>query len=278
VAGALLHPLLSPVPQPASVFLIYGLVTVVLVTVSRAAYVVLRTSQRRASHLGIPVVVCGAGRHGIAATQELFENPVLGLKPIGFVDDDPVKTGQLVNGLPVLGHSFELESLITAHGVKAVVMASPVVSADCHTRIVSASGRLGIGLFRMHVQLEQLLECADAIVKREPALTLAAAGAAGAATSLAAAASSIPDAEPCANCGGRNVHRSRAKGVYERFRKLHTPARPFRCDDCGWRGWLLPLEHVMAIDEIAETDLRSLDAAFSALAPLGESSRGSDGR
>jgi hypothetical protein len=34
----------------------------------------------------------------------------------------------------------------------------------------------------------------------------------------------------------------------------------------------------MASDEIVETDLRSLDAAFSALTPLGDGSRGSDGR
>jgi hypothetical protein len=265
LAGALLHPLVSPAPQPGSVFLIYGLVTVVLVTVSRAAHVVLRTSQRRSSHQGISAVVCGAGKHGIVATQELFENPLLGLKPIGFVDDDPAMTGRLVNGLPVLGRSFELESLITAHGIKAVVIAAPG-PADCHTRIVNASGRLGIGLFRLHVRLDQLLEGAVGIVQREPVPT------------PAAAASSLPDAEPCADCGGRNVHRSRARGAYERFRKLHTPARPFRCDDCGWRGWLLPLEHGMASDEIVETDLRSLDAAFSALTPLGDGSRGSDGR
>jgi len=248
-----LHPLLSSVPQPFSVFLIYGLVTLVMVTASRASYVVLRTSQRRASHQGSPVLVYGAGKHGIAAIQELFENPATGLKPIGFVDDDPARTGKLVDGLPVLGRSYELEALIVAHGVKAMIIASPGVPSDCHIRIAHASDRLGIKLFRMHVQLELLLE-------------------------ETAGVASVFESEPCVGCGGRNVRRSRAKGVYERFRKLHTPARPFRCDDCGWRGWLLPLEHSMAIDEIVEADLRPLDAAFSSLSQLGESARGSDGR
>jgi len=127
------------------------------------------------------------------------------------------------------------------------------------------------------MQLEQLLEGAADILAHEPPPTLA-----GVETSsavfTAAASPSVPvlESEPCARCGGRNVHRSRVKGLYERFRKLHTPARPFRCDDCGWRGWLLPLERTMALDTIVEADLRSLDAAFSPLPPLNDS-RGSDG-
>jgi UDP-GlcNAc:undecaprenyl-phosphate GlcNAc-1-phosphate transferase len=276
VAGAVVHPLLSPVLQPVSVFVIYGLINVVLVTASRASYVVLRTSQRRASHRGIPVLVYGAGKHGIEATQELFENPLTGLKPIGFVDDDPGTIGRLVNGLPVLGRSYELESLITAHGVKAMVIAPPVVSADCHFRIVNASERFGLGLFRRHVQLEHILEAQADSVERKPVTALAADGATDIATMAVTPGVGILESEPCAKCGGRNVHRSRVKGVYERFRKLHTPARPFRCDDCGWRGWLLPLERAMAIDQIIDTDLRSLDASFSPLPALGEGSRGSD--
>jgi UDP-GlcNAc:undecaprenyl-phosphate GlcNAc-1-phosphate transferase len=265
VAGAIVHPVLSPVSQPPSVFVIYGLVSVVLVTASRASYVVLRTSQRRSSHPGIPVLVYGAGKHGIAASQELFENPATGLKPIGFVDDDPGKTGKLVNGLPVLGRSYELESLITAHRVKALIIASSALPSDCHARIANASARLGMGLFRMHVQLERILEGSADVVHRQPAPALA-------------GVTPLFEAEPCARCGGRNVHRTRVKGVYERFRKLHTPMRPFRCDDCSWRGWLLPLEHASSIDEIVESDLRSLDVAFSSLAPGSDRSRRSDSR
>ena len=121
--------LLSPVPQPPAVFLIYGLVSMVLVTTSRGSYVVLLNSQQRASHQAVPVLLYGAGRHGVAAASELFDESGAGLRPIGFMDDDPGKTGRLVNGLPVLGTLVRArESLIAAHGVKAVVIASTMLA------------------------------------------------------------------------------------------------------------------------------------------------------
>ena len=168
--------------------------------------------------------------------------------------------GQFVNGLPVLGRSYELDSLITAHGVKAVVIAAPAVPPDCH------APHRG----RERPARDQTVPHARAArtAPDEPAPSRAASrGLRAPACSVGGIASPsvvpVLESEPCAECGGRNVRRSRVKGVYERFRKLHTPARPFRCDDCGWRGWLLPLDHAMAIDEIVEADLRPLDAAFS---------------
>jgi hypothetical protein len=38
------------------------------------------------------------------------------------------------------------------------------------------------------------------------------------------------------------VHRSKARNVYERVRKNRTDRRLYRCEECGWRGWLIPLE------------------------------------
>ena len=281
VVGAVVHPLLAPAPLPTSLFSIYGLLTIVLVTSSRASYVVLRKSQRRASHHGVPALLYGASTQGIAAAHDLFDDPGAGLKPIGFVDDDPDRTGKLLAGLPVLGRSYELDSLIAARGVRAIVMAAPTVSLESQARVASACGRSGIGLFRMNVQLERVVaESATASGHRVGTMTVAPIHTAEVAAIGTTAALSIPalESEPCARCGGRNVHRSRVNGVYERFRKWHTPTRPFRCADCGWRGWLLPLERTIPTDEIVETDLSSLDTAFPPLTALGEGTSGSDGR
>ncbi len=35
-----------------------------------------------------------------------------------------------------------------------------------------------------------------------------------------------------------HLHRSHTHGLRERFVKSFTPYRPYRCMECGWRGWL----------------------------------------
>jgi FlaA1/EpsC-like NDP-sugar epimerase len=49
------------------------------------------------------------------------------------------------------------------------------------------------------------------------------------------------DLQPCQACGMNTARRSRARTVPERLKKEITAHRLFRCDDCGWRGWLVPL-------------------------------------
>jgi hypothetical protein len=68
------------------------------------------------------------------------------------------------------------------------------------------------------------------------------------------------DEQPCPRCPGR-VHRSRARGITERIRKGFTTERLYRCEDCGWRGWLIPLEFgdPLAIRPAPSPNLASLD-------------------
>jgi FlaA1/EpsC-like NDP-sugar epimerase/lipopolysaccharide/colanic/teichoic acid biosynthesis glycosyltransferase len=62
-------------------------------------------------------------------------------------------------------------------------------------------------------------------------------------------AEAVPDASSadgmlqcCTQCRRGRLHRSRARNVLERMRRLLTTARLFRCNECGWRGWTIPLD------------------------------------
>jgi UDP-GlcNAc:undecaprenyl-phosphate GlcNAc-1-phosphate transferase len=44
----------------------------------------------------------------------------------------------------------------------------------------------------------------------------------------------------CPACAAPSAHRSRSRSRLERLRKNHTAKRPYECDACGWRGWMLP--------------------------------------
>ena len=64
---------------------------------------------------------------------------------------------------------------------------------------------------------------------------------------------------PCPSCDSREVFRSKARTLYERLRKAHTPRRVFRCHHCGWRGWLLPLECAAMSEATWSPDLTAID-------------------
>jgi hypothetical protein len=80
--------------------------------------------------------------------------------------------------------------------------------------------------------------------------------------------------QPCPSCRSWQLHRSRARGVTERARRRFSAHRAFRCSNCGWRGWLLPLQFHDAdgVDyETAPPDLASLDMALQTLgAPVSD--------
>jgi FlaA1/EpsC-like NDP-sugar epimerase len=69
------------------------------------------------------------------------------------------------------------------------------------------------------------------------------------------------DEQRCPKCGAPHARRSRTRTIPERLKKEITARRLFRCDGCGWRGWLdpLPAGAVAAVDVIPPPDWASLD-------------------
>ena len=57
------------------------------------------------------VILLGAGQAGAMVAREIATRPDLGLKPVGFLDDDPRKQGVLIHGLGVLGRTEDLPRL-----------------------------------------------------------------------------------------------------------------------------------------------------------------------
>lgn len=252
-AGAGAHYLLSATPQPPSLFLIYGLINVVLVTASRGSYVVLRSSQQRASNHGVPVLLFGAGRHGIAAAAELFDDPAAGLRPVGFIDDHPAMQGRRVRGLPVLGTSRDLERVVDEHQIRSVLLTVPTVGDELLAEMAATCERRGIQLIRLRMLMDQLVDepaHAPPPPEPEPRPLVVPVSAVGSVPEPADVAPQLV-IEPCERCGGTNVHRSKVRGAYERIRKINTPTRPFRCHDCRWRGWRLPLERVTPLGDLS---------------------------
>ena len=67
-------------------------------------------------------LIVGAGKMGNVVARRLLERPELGLRPVGFLDKDPLDVGPAAVGLPVLGASWDLDRIIAEHGVQHVIV------------------------------------------------------------------------------------------------------------------------------------------------------------
>ena len=69
------------------------------------------------------ILIVGAGNAGHRLMKAIQNRPACGFQAVGFVDDDPEKTGTMVEGVPVFGQSSRLPDLIEAHQIALVVVA-----------------------------------------------------------------------------------------------------------------------------------------------------------
>ena len=249
-------------PYPASLFAIYGTITLVLTVTIRSSYVILENWKLRASHRGVPILVYGAGRRGVAAVHELFQNQAAGLRPVGFIDDDPEKRGRIVNGIPVLGAARDVERLLEVSRAQGVLLSTPRIASDRVDQCVAVCRAWAIGVFRLDLSVRHFDSVGDLTRVQDSRET----------------ASSVPavvvhhleselsiGSQMCPSCGNVTASRSKARNFLERLRKTRTQKRLYRCA-CGWRGWLTPIEINAGAIPTPEAvpDLRSLDLGLPA--------------
>jgi FlaA1/EpsC-like NDP-sugar epimerase len=80
----------------------------------------------------------------------------------------------------------------------------------------------------------------------------------------------------CRVCSSGHLYRSHARTVAERVVRVLGDRRLYACDECGWRGWLTPIDVGVGASEGAMNtpDLNEIDAAV-ALTPFFPSRRSS---
>ncbi len=73
------------------------------------------------SGAGRPTLIVGAGKVGHLVAHRLVQNREFGLKPVGFLDSEPLGSVEGEVPLPVLGGSWNLEQVIADQGVEHVI-------------------------------------------------------------------------------------------------------------------------------------------------------------
>ena len=81
------------------------------------------------------VLLIGAGEAGVLVAREITRRQDLGLQPVGFLDDDPLKIGTSIGGLPVLGSTNDVAAIAERKHVQRVLITIANVAGDQIRRI-----------------------------------------------------------------------------------------------------------------------------------------------
>jgi FlaA1/EpsC-like NDP-sugar epimerase len=86
-----------------------------------------------------------------------MQNPDLGLRPIGFLDDDPSLQGRVVQGLPVLGSITGLRSILEAQPISRLIVSSSKIQRDHLVQAMSICQEGRMPMLQAHLKLEPIV-------------------------------------------------------------------------------------------------------------------------
>ena len=105
---------------------------------------------------GRRVLIYGAGDGGELILRELHNNPQWNYNPVGFIDDDPLKTDKLIHGLRVLGGNGSLQLICRENEVQEILISSHFISQTRLTEIREICLDSNIALKRASLKIESL--------------------------------------------------------------------------------------------------------------------------
>jgi exopolysaccharide biosynthesis polyprenyl glycosylphosphotransferase len=91
-----------------------------------------------------PTLIVGAGRIGALVAKRLLAAPQLGLKPVAFLDKEPLVDTNAELGVPVVGASWDLDEAIALYGIREVIVTFSTAPDDVLLRLVRRCEELGI--------------------------------------------------------------------------------------------------------------------------------------
>jgi UDP-GlcNAc:undecaprenyl-phosphate GlcNAc-1-phosphate transferase len=111
-------------------------------------------AMKRKALSGEKILIYGAGRGGEILLREILHNKRVKIKPVGFIDDDPLKTGKKLQGYSVLGTFDNLQALIQQKTVTSLLISFRENDPDRlqAVRAFCMQNNLGLKQFSIHIE------------------------------------------------------------------------------------------------------------------------------
>jgi len=90
--------------------------------------------------------------------RELRNNQELRMAPVGFLDDDPSKSGKVIHGLRVFGGNGDLSTVCSQHEIEEVVISSAKMNEERVQEVLRICSEKQIVVKRMRITIEELRE------------------------------------------------------------------------------------------------------------------------
>jgi exopolysaccharide biosynthesis polyprenyl glycosylphosphotransferase len=132
--------------QLARQMLLLSSYTAVCMAVGRS---VLAAAVRRAHRQGLiarPTLIIGAGRVGNLTARRLLADHQLGLDPVGFLDDSPLRLPEEPMIVPVLGGAADLDRVVADHGIEHMIVGFARAPDQLVLSVVRRCWELGVSV------------------------------------------------------------------------------------------------------------------------------------
>ena len=167
VSYGVLHGLLGWVAYPRSVIILTGVFSGLFLAGIRLVVRWFREWLHVLSPTARRVLVVGAGNAGELLVRDMLSSGGSQYRPVGLVDDDPIKRRVKIHGVPVVGAIVDIPALARELAAHEIIVAIPSASTGLKQRILAASEGCKVPI-KILPSMKQLLANPEALRQVRP--------------------------------------------------------------------------------------------------------------
>ncbi len=133
------HLALGQTQYPRSVIVLTGLLSGVYIAGIRLVVRWFREWLQIVGPTARRVLIVGAGHAGELLARDMLSDPSFNSRPVGFIDDDPVKRKMKIHGVPVVGTIADIKRAADRLEVHEIIVALPSAGTGTKQKILAAS-------------------------------------------------------------------------------------------------------------------------------------------